>query len=68
MIEHHYSHLIPRLRADKLAGRVRSDRFHIVKMAMIFLQEVIGTLHRIFRFRLWQRRCFLLLFGFCNRF
>ena len=23
MIEHHYSHLIPRLRADKLAGRVR---------------------------------------------
>jgi integrase len=24
MIEHHYSHLIPRLRADKLAGRVRA--------------------------------------------
>jgi integrase len=25
MIEHHYSHLIPRLRADKLAGRVRLE-------------------------------------------
>jgi integrase len=24
MIEHHYSHLIPRLRAGKLAGRVRA--------------------------------------------
>lgn len=23
MIEHHYGHLIPRLKADKLAGRVR---------------------------------------------